>query len=53
MLDWYEKAQEQICQDYDEGLMSNKEYFQAMRELDQEYDDYAREEAENLYNSFY
>lgn len=53
MESWYEKAQEQICDDHTNGLLDDKQYREAMRDLDREYDQYAREAAENTYNSFY
>lgn len=53
MRSWYELAEQQICEDHDNGLMSDKEYRQAMRELCQEYDEAARQDAEDTYNSWY
>ena len=49
----YEKAQEEICNDHTGGLLTDKQYREAMRDLDREYDEYAREAAQETYNSFY
>lgn len=53
MHSWYEKAQEEICNSHTNGEITDDEYREAMRDLDREYDEYAREEAENVYQSFY
>lgn len=53
METWYEKAQMEIEEEYSNGNLTGKEFQAALRDLHQEYDEYAREAAENLYNSFY
>lgn len=53
MESWYEKAQIEIEEAHTEGLLDDKGYREAMRDLDREYDEYARQAAENTYNSFY
>ena len=50
---WFERAEIEIQEEHESGNISDKEYRQAMRDLQQEYDDYAREDAEALYNSYY
>lgn len=53
MKTWYEKAEQEICEEHENGNLTDKEYRQAMRELQQEYDEYAQEDAQNTYNSWY
>ena len=54
MIDtWYDKASEQIQQDHTDGLISDKEYYQQMRDLDAEYQQYAQQEADQYYESFF
>lgn len=53
MNSWYDKASEQIQQDHSDGLISDKEYFQQMRELDQEYKEYVEQEVDNYRESFW
>lgn len=53
MNNWHNKASEQIQQDHEDGLISDKEYFQQMHDLDQEYREYAQEEADQYYESFF
>jgi hypothetical protein len=53
MESWYEKAQIEIEEEYTNGNLDDKQFREAMRDLDREYDEYAREAAENAYNSFY
>ena len=53
MNTWYEKTSEQIQQDHTDGLISDKEYYQQMRDLDQEYREYAQEESDKYYDSFF
>lgn len=50
MNNWHDKASEQIQQDHDNGLISDKEYFQQMRDLDAEYREYAQEEADKVFD---
>lgn len=50
---WYEKALEELDQDYEEGLITSKEYQTAMRELNEEYRAQAEEAAEIARDSFY
>lgn len=47
------KAEEELQQDHESGLLTDKEYRQAMRELHQEYDECAREDAQGTYDSWY
>lgn len=35
MSSWYDKASEQVQQDHTDGLISDKEYYQQMRDLDE------------------
>lgn len=51
MNSWYERAVKEIEKDYVDGLMSDSEYQIAMRDLDQEFREYAQQEAEQYYNS--
>lgn len=53
MNNWYDKASEQIQQDHDDGLIDNREYFQQMRDLDAEYQEYVQEEIDRFRDSFY
>ncbi len=53
MNTWYDKVSEQIQQDHTDGLISDKEYYQQMRDLDAEYREYAQEEADKCYDSFF
>ena len=53
MESWYEKAQMELEEALTSAGLTNQEYREAMRDLDREYDQYAREAAENTYNSFY
>lgn len=53
MNTWYDKASEQIQNDHEDGLISDKEYFQQMRDLDLEYQEYVQEETDRFRNSFY
>lgn len=50
---WFERATEEIEQEHEDGNMSDKECSQAMKDLQQEYDDYAREDAQNCYDGWY
>lgn len=38
--DWYEKVLKQIEEEFKWGLLSYKEYQQALRDLNSEYDEY-------------
>lgn len=51
MNSWYDKAQEEIQKDHDDGLMTDTEYRNAMRDLDREFRDYAQEEADHYFDS--
>lgn len=53
MTKWYDSAVVQIEQDYEDGLITGKEFQQAMRDLNSEYDDYAKEQAQQVYDDFY
>lgn len=53
MESWYEKAQIELEEALTNGEIEDKQYREEMRNLDREYDQYAREAAENTYNSFY
>lgn len=53
MESWYEKAQMGLGEALTNGEIGDKQYREEMRNLDREYDQYAREAAENTYNSFY
>lgn len=53
MNTWHDKASEQIQQDHDNGLISDKEYYQQMKDLDAEYREYVQEETERFRDSFY
>jgi hypothetical protein len=53
MESWYEKAQIELEEALTNGEIEGKQYREEMRNLDCEYDQYAREAAENTYNSFY
>lgn len=53
MQDWHEKAQMELEQAHENGELSDKEYQLAFQDLNHEYDEYAREAAEETYNSYY
>jgi hypothetical protein len=53
MSDWFDRAEQEISKDHDNGDLTDKEYQQAMKDLHREYDDYAHQEAQNTYDSFY
>lgn len=53
MSNWFEKACAQLEQDHSYGLIDYKEYQIEMRNLELEYEQYAREDAENVYNSYF
>lgn len=53
MNNWHDKASEQIQQDHTDGLISDKEYYQQMRDLDAEYQEYVQEETDRFRHSFY
>jgi len=53
MNSWYDKASEQIQQDRTDGLISDKEYYQQMRDLDAEYQEYVQQEVDSYRDSFY
>lgn len=53
MNNWYDKASEQIQQDHEDGLIDNKEYFQQMRYLGAEYQEYVQQEVDSYRDSFY
>lgn len=53
MNNWHDKASEQIQQDREDGLISDKEYFQQMRDLDAEYQEYVQQEVDSYRDSFY
>lgn len=50
---WHDKASEQIQQDHTDGLISDKEYYQQMRDLDAEYREYVEQEVDGYRESFY
>lgn len=52
-MHWFDRAQKELDEDYEAGLLSSKEYNQACRELDQELDECAREVAQQAYDSYY
>lgn len=39
MNDWYYEALREIEKDFEDGLFTNKEYQQALKDLDREYDE--------------
>jgi len=49
---WYDKAVEQLEEDYASGRISYGEYHNEMRELDRELRDAAIEEAERTYRDY-
>jgi len=53
MMNWFDKAEAEICEEHENGNMTDKEYREAMRDLHREYDEYARQEAEEVYQSYY
>lgn len=53
MNTWHDKASEQIQQDHTDGLISDKEYYQQMCDLDAEYREYAQQETDQYYESFF
>jgi hypothetical protein len=52
-MNWFDRAEQEISEDHDNGNLTDKEYHQVMKDLHQEYDDCARQEAQNTYDSFY
>ena len=53
MKPWYERAEEEIYEEYENGNITDKELRSALKELQQEYDQYAQEDAQNTYDSWY
>lgn len=53
MKPWYERAEQEIYEEYEAGSIDDKQLRQALRELQQEYDQYAQEDAANTYDSWY
>lgn len=51
MNNWYDKAAEEIDKDHEDGFMTDMEYRNAMRDLGQEFRDYAQEEADQYFDS--
>ena len=51
-MDWYDKAAQQIEEDYDEGYMSYKEYKEKMSDLDAEYEQARENAAQNACDSY-
>ena len=52
-FNWYDKASEQIQQDHTDGLISDSEYYQQIRDLDAEYQEYVQQEVDSYRDSFY
>lgn len=52
-MEWFDRAQQQLDEDHENGLMTDKEYQQANRELAQEYREAAMQAAEDTFNSYY
>lgn len=53
MRSWYDQSAQSIDDDLENGLITAKEYSQQMRELNQEYDQEAREASDKAYDDFY
>lgn len=53
MTHWADNAAEQIEEDYENGMMSGKEYSEAMRDLRDELEDSRQEAAQSAYNDYY
>lgn len=51
-MEWFDKAVEEIEQDYDNGNISNKEYNEQMRELRCELRGAAEQHAEDAYTDY-
>ncbi len=49
MSDWYYKAINEIEQEHEDGLLTDKEFRQAMRDLDAEYDETIERERDERY----
>lgn len=49
-MDWIERAEERLSNDFDKGIITEKEYHQGMRDLRAEAQEYAREAAERAYD---
>lgn len=52
-MNWFEKAHQELDEEYEMDMITQEEYQQALRELYAEYDDQAREAAERSYNEYY
>lgn len=53
MTTWYERAAQQIDDEHQQGITDTKEYHRQMRDLNQEYEDEARQAAKDKYDEFY
>jgi hypothetical protein len=51
-MNWYDKACEQLDNDYDNGLMDSKDYQAAMRDLNAEYEDCRQNAAREAYENY-
>jgi hypothetical protein len=49
---WYDRAQQELDEDYERGELSSKEYQQAMRDLNMEYEEAAQEAAREAYENY-
>lgn len=43
IYDWYDRAMEQLDKDHEQGYIDDAEYQRSMRDLNSEYDEWARE----------
>ena len=51
-MNWLERAEQEIDEDYSKGNMTTKEYHQAMRELYAEYEECRQEAAREAYENY-
>lgn len=52
-MNWYDKAQQELDEDHENGLLTDKEYMQAMSDLAKEYRQAAHDAAQETFDSFY
>ena len=52
MTNWYDKACEELDRDYDDGLLSQKDYQAAMRDLNAEYEEARQEASQQTYDNY-
>jgi hypothetical protein len=52
-MSWYDRAMKAFDQEYEDGLITSKEYRAAMRDLNSEYEQAAQDAAQEAYDEYY